>query len=226
MKIIFNYILFICILCFISCTKLVTTYPTTNQNLSQMQLMHASPNVKGIRIWIDDTTEQQVGNYFKSNSHYLNINPGKRKIEVKLYTTDESIFVETKEIKPDAHYSLFASDSQGNFDAFIIEDNHLPIKKDMAQLRIVNCLSTNECINATSENIYFFNNIKFKHATNYQYFSAGEKKISITNSYNHATIIENALVYLDPGVIYTLYVNGFSNQSGTYSPDAILVVNH
>jgi hypothetical protein len=96
----------------------------------------------------------------------------------------------------------------------------------MAQLRIVNCLSTNECINATSENIYFFNNIKFKHATNYQYFSAGEKKISITNSYNHATIIENALVYLDPGVIYTLYVNGFSNQSGTYSPDAILVVNH
>lgn len=96
----------------------------------------------------------------------------------------------------------------------------------MAQLRIVNTLSTNESISLESDNTLIFYDIKYKKASSYQYLNPGSKTFTIRNSQTNAALLEHVLTYVDPGVVYTLYVNGFTNRRGTYAPDAILVVNN
>jgi hypothetical protein len=96
----------------------------------------------------------------------------------------------------------------------------------MAQVRIVNTLSTNEPISLESENILLFYDVKYKKASSYQYVNPGSKTFTIRNTQTNAPLLEHVLTYVDPGVVYTLYVNGFSNRTGTYAPDAILVVNN
>ena len=229
-----NYLLFPAIFFSIllslnACEKSKTScYVNYNtQSISQIQLVHAAHNTKGIRIWIDDSTMQQVGNYFKSNTHYMNVTPGNRKVDIKLSKTNEVLSSMQQEILPGKKYSLYALDSQNKFTSLLIPDERLPDDEKRAQLRIVNILSTNEIIKVEMDKMKIFNPLNFKSATAYQYFTPGEKRISIYNDNDkESKILDNVLIYLDPGVVYTLYINGFANAVGTYGPDAILVVNH
>jgi hypothetical protein len=211
-----------------SCTKttIVINKNDVAKKSSYIQLVHASPNVKGITIWLNDSTQQKIGQYYKSNAHYIQIPVGLTKVEIKLSREEKTLFSSYEEILPATKYSIYASDSQKNFSAFITIDEPLPIKENLAQLRIVNCLSTNESIDVELENAVNFSETKFKNASPYQYVEPGSKNLKIRNSTKNTNILQNILIYLDPGVVYTLYVNGFTNQTGTYAPDAILVVNH
>jgi hypothetical protein len=210
------------------CTKTMSSGSKNNlfEKPAQIQLIHASPERAGIKIWVNDSTMQAVGNYYKSNTHYMDIPKGYSKFELKLSKTEVLLFSDYIDILPGAKYSIFASDSQKHFTAFLTKDDQLPVQENMAQLRIVNILSTNESIEVELDDSFLFEDIKFKSTSSYQYFAPGQKNLSIRNSRSSSFIIKNVLVYLDPGVIYTLYVNGFTNQIGTYAPDAILVVNH
>ncbi|HOZ52344.1 MAG TPA: DUF4397 domain-containing protein [Chitinophagaceae bacterium] len=229
----FQYILiFILSILLFSCSKsklqnsnTTNIENSTNEN-SQVQLIHASPGIIGIKMWYDDNMLQEVGNYYKSNSHYLNIPSGKRKLDLKLSKSNDLLFSISRELKPNSKYSYFATDTKGKFTGLLVQDDILPLNPDKAQLRIVNILSNDENIDLNFENGIKITNIKEKSATNYQYFEKGSFNLSITNSIDKSTIIKNVLIYLDPGVVYTLYVNGFTNKTGSMGADAILVVNH
>ena len=213
---------------FSSCTKtsIVNDQHDLTKKPSYIQLVHASPEVSGITLWLNDSTQQLIGKFYKSNAQYIQTPVGPTKVEIKLSLEDKTLFSTYKEILPGTKYSIYASDSQKNFTAFFTKDEPLPFKKDMAQLRIVNTLSTNESISLESENAIIFYDIKYKKASPYQYFNPGSKTFTIRNSQTNTPLLEHVLTYVDPGVVYTLYVNGFTNRTGTYAPDAILVVNN
>jgi len=213
---------------FSSCTKtnVVNDRNDVTKKPSYIQLVHASPEVSGITLWLNDSTQQLIGQFYKSNAQYRQTPVGPTKVELKLSLEVKTLFSTYEEILPGTKYSIYASDSQKNFTAFITKDQPLPFKKDKAQVRIVNSLSTNEPISLESENALLFSDIKYKKASPYQYVNPGSKTFTIRNTQTNAIILENILKYADPGVTYTLYVNGFTNRTGTYAPDAILVVNN
>ena len=234
-----NYLLYPAIILFIfmslnACVKSKTTCIDDKMNVdhdtierfSKIQLIHAAPNTKGIKIWIDDTTTFQVGYYFKSNTAYLDILPGNRKVEIKRSKTVETLYTINQDILPQTKYSIFALDSQNTFTGLLIKDEPLPIDQKKAQLRIVNLLSTNETIITEFDNTNLFNPINFKSASPYEYVTPGVRFVSFYKDNNQKSkILEHVLINLDPGAVYTLYINGFTNAIGTYAPDAILVVN-
>jgi len=213
---------------FSSCTKttIVNDRNDVTKKPSYIQLVHASPEVSGITLWLNDSTQQLIGKFYKSNAQYIQTPVGPTKVEIKLSLEDKTLFSTYKEMLPGTKYSIYASDSQKNFTAFFTKDEPLPFKKDMAQVRIVNTLSTNEPISLEAENILLFYDVKYKNASSYQYVNPGDKTFTIRNTQTNAPLLAHVLTYLDPGVTYTLYVNGFTNRTGTYAPDAILVVNN
>jgi hypothetical protein len=221
--------LIVCMLTAISCHK-KSEVPTQTNNANsnaKIQFVHTAPNTIGLKMWFDNFTLQEVGNYYKSNSHYIDLAPGERRLAIKYAKTDEQLFSTNATIDAGQHYSLYACDSQGKFTGALFTDKALPTNAEKAQLRIVNVLSTTEPIHAFMNDNLIFNNVDFKTATEYKYFTPGEKLVTIQNGGRaNEKMLENILVYLDPGVIYTLFINGYTNKVGTYAPDAILVVNH
>lgn len=130
------------------------------------------------------------------------------------------------QLKPNEYYSLFATcDSLYNFIPLLIQDKPLPNDASKAQLRIVNILSTAESIEVTLSNqrVEQLNN---RQNSPYRYYAPGQLTLSVRNSRNQSVILKNVLLPLDAGRNYTLYINGFSNQTDAFGADAILMVNH
>jgi hypothetical protein len=148
------FTLIACLLLLVSCNKkpATTQESVSLESASSIQFVHAATNTIGLRMWFDDVPVQPVGNYYKSNSHYTPIAVGDRKLDIKFAKSNEQLFTLHTNIKKNQKYSLFACDSVGVFKGLLLTDNPLPNNADMAQLRIVNVLSTNEKINATINN--------------------------------------------------------------------------
>lgn len=211
-----------------ACTKnsdsSVVSIPENKQ--AYVQLVHACPALPGIKLWQGELALQPVGNYYKSNTHYIPVIAGNENIHIKRSANNVLLASYSNQIARNQYYSLFAAcDSLNNFIPLLIPDNPLPDVASKAQLRILNILSRYETIEVTiNEQVYEYLNAR--QASPFEYYEPGKILVSVKNKQTDSYFMKNVLLSLDAGRNYTLYINGFSDKTGAYGPDAILMVNH
>jgi hypothetical protein len=213
---------------FSACTKNTTCSkaPLPENKPGFVQLIHACPALPGIKLWQGESSLQSVGNYYKSNTHYIPVIAGPVAFSVKRSANNLLLASYDNQLMPNEYYSLFATcDSLYNFIPLLIQDKPLPNDDSKAQLRIVNILSTAESIEVTLSD-KSVEQMDARQNSPYRYYSPGQLTLSVKNSRNNSSILKNVLLSLDAGRNYTLYINGFSNQTGAFGADAILMVNH
>lgn len=221
-------LLSILIIHFSACTKQTTCTkaPIPENKPGYVQLIHACPALPGIKLWQGESSLQSVGNYYKSNTHYIPVNSGPVAFSVKRSANNLLLASYENQLTPNKYYSLFATcDSLYNFIPLLIPDNPLPNDDSKAQLRIVNILSTAESIEVSSSD-QTLELLDARQGSPYKYYHPGQLTLSVKNSRTSSVILKNVLLSLDAGRNYTLYINGFTNQAGAFGADAILMVNH
>ena len=221
-------LLSILIIQFSACTKQTTCskVPIPENKPGFVQLIHACPNLPGIKLWQGELALQSVGNYYKSNTHYIPVNSGPFALSVKRSANNLLLASYDNQLTPNKYYSLFATcDSLYNFIPLLIQDNPLPNDNSKAQLRIVNILSSAESIEVSSSD-QNLEQLDTRQGSPYKYYNPGQLTLTVKNSQTGSFILKNVLLSLDAGRNYTLYINGFTKQTGAFSADAILMVNH
>lgn len=221
-------LLSILIIHFSACTKQTTCTkaPIPENKPGYVQLIHACPALPGIKLWQGESSLQSVGNYYKSNTHYIPVNSGPVAFSVKRSANNLLLASYENQLTPNKYYSLFATcDSLYNFIPLLIPDNPLPNDDSKAQLRIVNILSTAESIEVSSSD-QTLELLDARQGSPYKYYHPGQLTLSVKNSRTSSVILKNVLLSLDAGRNYTLYINGFTKQTGAFGADAILMVNH
>lgn len=221
-------LLSILIIHFSACTKQTTCTkaPIPENKPGYVQLIHACPALPGIKLWQGESSLQSVGNYYKSNTHYIPVNSGPVAFSVKRSANNLLLASYENQLTPNKYYSLFATcDSLYNFIPLLIPDNPLPNDDSKAQLRIVNILSTAESIDVSSSD-QTLELLDARQGSPYKYYHPGQLTLSVKNSRTSSVILKNVLLSLDAGRNYTLYINGFTKQTGAFGADAILMVNH
>jgi hypothetical protein len=192
---------------------------------SKIQVVHAAPGTSGIKLWQNGSTAQDVGRYYKSNTHYFPIQAGYTKLDIKRSSNNIPLTSLSTTLVPGAHYSLFVCDSPSRLTPVLVQDQPLPMREDKAQLRIVNLLSSGESIDLMLNEDAFFKNVVYKGASSYVYVEPGAIKFMLRQSGSMKSLIPNLEYWLDAGSIYTIYVNGFSYLTGAAGTDAILMAN-
>ncbi len=221
-------LLSILIIHFSACTKQTTCTkaPIPENKPGYVQLIHACPALPGIKLWQGESSLQSVGNYYKSNTHYIPVNSGPVAFGVKRSANNLLLASYDNQLIANKYYSLFATcDSLYNFIPLLIPDNPLPNDDSKAQLRIVNILSTAESIEVSSSD-QTLELLDARQGSPYKYYHPGQHTLTVKNSRTSSVILKNVLLSLDAGRNYTVYINGFTKQTGAFGADAILMVNH
>lgn len=218
------------IICLLSCTRNTIIIQNSDQIVedprsSKIQLIHASPGTAGIKLWQNNTTQQSVGNYYKSFTQYFPIQTGGTQLNIKRSSTNMLLNSFPADIKEGSLYSLFVCDSPSRITPVLLSDKPLPTKFDRAQIRFVNILSSGESLDLLLNQNTLFKKIAYKNASVYAYVGSGVINCSIKINENGKNLISNITYSLDAGKNYTIFVNGFSSLTGASGADAILMTN-
>ena len=208
------------------CSKKTNTSIEVNSPTNAyVQFIHASPSSTGLKPWFNERSVLDVGRYVKSNTHYFPVPAGHQQIAIKQSSSGKLLNETRFDIVAQQHYSLFAADSFSQLIPVLIADRPLSPLTGKAQVRFINLLSNTQTVHINCNALSTPFILPFKQASEYQYVNPGAFNLQVSNTNRQQTLMPLVNVWFDANRVYTIYLTGHPEQSGTLGADAILMPN-
>ncbi len=193
-------------------------YPLTNQNFraempnltSFIRLFHASPNLPGVDVYIDDNLVAKDLVY-QQFTNYLPIAAGE--YDFKVYptgnTTNPILVSRGIGIAPNSIQSFAIMNNPVNLSLLSIPEPHMAVSPSMVFLRVVNLSPNAPALDITLPNgQQLFKDVSFKDITGYIMIPPGNYTLLIKPSGTERTVLTAPNFIVKPSRFYTVYVTG------------------
>lgn len=219
---------------------------------ARIKFVHASPDIAGIDIYVNDKKFSGVntsppaapalltyGNSFPSTAEYATLPAGKAKIGVVVPSLNVTAIATDLTVEEGKYYSVFATGIAPNYAPLVLEDK-LPVPAGKTIfVRVVNLIPNSTTAEFTVNGQTIATGVAFKNTDNAFYsvpidaFSAGTISVpfivkvlgGIAPVIN--TTVSQTLVI--PGKVYTVFARGVVTTDATnptkYAPSTIISVN-
>ncbi|PGQ22814.1 hypothetical protein COA05_24840 [Bacillus thuringiensis] len=207
-------------------SKLVQAHETRDSQEatlpSHIRIFHADPNIPAVDILVNG--QKVIKNIsFKQFSPYLSLVQGKYRIDIVPVGNETPIFSALVPIMGNHTYTLAAINSDNHLQLQPILDNtHLPAGQ--AKIRFAHFSPDTPVVNVDlKDGDHLFENVIFKHITDFLQVSPGTADIEISLADNKNVLLTIPKFNVEPNVIYTISIVGYSTKDPKL--EAVILTN-
>lgn len=212
--------LYICIQ-FSACTE-----DLIDNNLSQayIRVINASPENYICNFFVNDSLKTPIGLGYTESIAYTSTSAGEHSVVSKISNSEISNSNIKFLFKPAQYYTLFISGkiSKDSMLYIALEDDLEAPSSNKAKVRLVNTSFNSPAIDAIfstnqTDSIANFTNLTYRSSSNYVEYSPGIYKLTIKDRNEKTTLLTTNNLTIKNGKIYTIWIKGLLNNSGTYA---------
>jgi hypothetical protein len=211
----------------ISCNK---TTPILTFGKTQIRIINAIPDAGNIKLYSHDSLKTPNGLSFGQSTGYINISGGVNSFLVK--NNNQIIEKSRLNFKLDTNkkYTFFIAGSikKDSLTYVSLKDNLTVLTDTTAKIRFVNLTPNSPFIDIifsknSADSIASFSSINFKSGTDYTQFKPGTYLIKARESGKKIDLLNIPNFTIEAKKVYTLWLKGYINGSGSQALDAQLL---
>lgn len=200
--------------------------PVNSPMASKVQVIHASPDAPGVDLIVDGSVAG-TNLSFPSNTGYLEVEPGVRKIQVNVTGTSTTVIESDLDLEPGTNYSVFAVDGVANITALVIEDDLSAPASGNAKVRFIHLSPDAPAVDITlTDGTVVFGNRAFKQYTDFSVLPEGSYDLQVRVAGTTTVALDLPGIVLESGKIYTVFAKGFLTGTGDQALGAQIIVNN
>jgi hypothetical protein len=217
-KILFG--IYICIQ-FSSCTN-----DQVDNNLSEayIRVINATPENYICSVFVNDSLKTPQGLNFTESIAYTPISAGQHILVSKISNSEIKNSKLNFLFKPAKYYSLFISGkiSKDSMLYIALEDNLEAPSSNKAKVRFINTCLNSPALDAIfstnqTDSIANISNLTYRSSSNYSAYVPGNYTLKIKDRNKKTTLLTNTNLTITKGKIYTIWIKGLLNNTGTYA---------
>ncbi len=198
------------------CTKYYRPidYLTTRQKgLSYIRLLHASPDIPEVDIYLDDI-QVDTNLKYKNFTPYLGVHPGLYSISV--FPTGQSTNPALKdsiEVVPDVIYTAAAVGKEPDIRLYVVPDPRVTPLMNRTRVRFVHLSPTTPPVDISlHEGTELFSEVGYMDITGYKTLTPGRYTLDIRSSGTDEVVLAVPNVTLRPGRNLSVYAVGMAGR--------------
>ncbi len=197
-----------------------------------VMLIHSAPETNAFQLFIDSTAINNAIIY-GANTPYLASQVGRRKAQLKLSSSGETLISQDIFLNPQRYYSFFVAEkrpNEGMVYVAVADDLRKP-KKEMVKLRFLNMvpdtlrLDLQTQFSTDTVSRLSFTNAAFKSVSLFQDFKAGTYTFEALRAGRKDTVVKTQTFTFESEKIYTIWVGGQLNGQGNKAIRTYIITN-
>ncbi len=194
--------------------------------LSNVMVVHASPNAPGVDVLVDGATAL-TNVTFPQNSSYLQVNSGVRNVAVNVTGTGTTVISAPLPIAPNTSYSVFAIDSVTRLTPLVLVDTLTAPASGKAHVRFIHLSPNAPSVDvAVTGGPVLFGDYAFGENSSFTPVDAGTYNLEVRLAGTSTVVLPLPNISLQAGKIYTVWASGFVGGSGAQSLGAQIITNN
>lgn len=200
--------------------------PPPVKQMARVLAVHAAPDAPAVDIWVDDAKGVE-GLAFPSNTGYLELEAGERRIRVNPAGSTTSVIDATLALAPDKSYSVFATGTLDDLQPLVLEDDLTPPAAGKAHVRFVHLSPDAPAVDiALAGGPVVIANKAFREHTPLLPLDAGSYDLEVRVADTMTVALPLPGIRLEAGKIYTVFARGLLAGSGGQALGAEIIVNN
>jgi hypothetical protein len=204
-----------------------------NLGQSKIRIINVTPENNSLSFFVNDTLKTPQALSFSEGTGYLNTSAGTNQVFTKVSGNEvnhsrTNFFFNSKN-----YYTIFISGkiSKDSLIYISTEDKLTAPTSNKAKVRLVNVSPNSTSLEAVFstqliDSIANFSNINFRASSNYFEFTPGNYIIKVRKAGQKTALVNGANFNISPGKIYTIYVKGLLNGTGSFNLSAGMLTDN
>ncbi|MCB9639116.1 MAG: DUF4397 domain-containing protein [Myxococcales bacterium] len=195
---------------------------------SRVLVVHASPDAPSVDLFIDDTKINTSPLDYPNNTGYLDLDAGKRKIDVKSSADNTVVPISTElDFEAGKSYSFFAVNVLASIEPLRLEDDLTAPAAGKAHVRFVHLSPDTAAIDvAIKGGATLFTNSQFKDASAFTPIDANTYDLEVKLNQDSSVVLSLDGVQFEDGKIYTVFARGLTSGSNLQALGAEIIVHN
>lgn len=182
----------------------------TIDDMSQVLVVHASPDAPGVDLLVDNTKVNASPLTYPNNTGYLDVESGRRNIKVNAAGTTTTVIDANLDLEKDMSYTVFAANTLSAIEPVVLEDDLTAPASGKAHVRFVHLSPDAPAVDiAVTGGPVLISNSAFKSATAFTPVDAAAYNLEVRLAGTQTVVLTVPNVQLANGRIYTIFAKGF-----------------
>jgi hypothetical protein len=199
---------------------------SSSRRKSQVMFVHASPDAPAVDIRVGSSKVAR-GVKFPTNTRYLSLRSGERRVRVNVAGTSTTVIDATVELERRRNYTVFAANQVADLEPLVLQDDLSRPASGTAHVRFVHLSPNAPAVDvAIQGGPVVFGNRAFKEYTPFTPVPAGTYDLEVRVAGTSTVALPLPGIQLREGRIYTVFAKGLLGGSGAQALGAGVIVNN
>lgn len=200
--------------------------PPVEKKYARVMAIHASPDAPAVDIWVDDTRGAE-GLAFPSNTGYLEVEAGERRVRVNASGSAASVIDAMVNLERDKSYSVFATGILDDLQPLVLEDNLAAPADGKAHVRFVHLSPDAPAVDiALKDGPVLIPNKAFREHIDFTPLDAGAYDLEVRVADTDVVALPLPGIRLEAGKIYTVFARGLLAGDGDKALGAEVIIHN
>jgi hypothetical protein len=197
-------------------------YVDLTQGMSNLMVVHASPDAPGVDLLVDDMVVNTSALNFPDATDYLMLNAGTRNIKVNVNGTATTVIEADLGFNVNNYYSVFAVNEVAMIEPLVLMDDMTTPAMMKSHVRFIHLSPDAPAVDITlTDGTVVFGDIEFKEYTMFTPLDAATYDLQVRLAGTSTVVLDLPGITLMDGKIYTVWASGFAGGSPALSAQII-----